>query len=240
VAGALLVLWGFCSRLLPALSPTPNVMLSSAVTLVLAGTIVWGLLPLAALGRQLPFVALGALPLAVVFVWIGLIPLANVAKIVGAAAVGIWIATEIERLSWVVAVAAVSALVDIVSVAVGPTRLILDHGPMVIGYFTVTMTWLGYTWSEAHSAIGLSDFIFLGLYMAAARRFGLRERASAVAMVASFLVTLALAIWWKALPALPLLSVAFLAVNADLLLRGSGRNTPDAAPPAAPAPPPAP
>ena len=99
---------------------------------------------------------------------------------------------------------------------------------MVIGYFTVTMTWFGYTWSEAYSAIGLSDIIFLGLYLGAARRFGLRERASAVAMVASFLVTLALAIWWKALPALPLLSVAFLGVNADLLLRGSRRTPTDA------------
>ncbi len=38
-------------------------------------------------------------------------------------------------------------------------------------------------------------------------------------MVVSFLVTIAVAMWWTALPALPLLSVAFLAVNADLLWR---------------------
>jgi hypothetical protein len=209
-------------------------MLSSAITLALAGTMVWGLLPLEMLGRRLLFLAMALLPLAMLFVRMDLIPLANAAKIVGAAAIGIWIAQEIERPSWVVAVAVLSAAVDMVSVAVGPTRLILDHGPMVIGYFTVTMPWFGYTWSEAHSAIGLSDIIFLGLYLGAARRFGLRERASAVAMVASFLVTLALAIWWKALPALPLLSVAFLGVNADLFLRGSRRTATDAGESAAP------
>jgi hypothetical protein len=202
-------------------------MVSAAITLALAGTIVWGLLPLGELGRRLLFLAMALLPLAMLFVRMDLIPLANVAKIVGAAVIGIWIAQELERPSWVVAVAAVSAVVDILSVAVGPTRLILDHGPMVIGYFTVTMTWFGYSWGEANSAIGLSDFIFLGLYLGAARRFGLREHASAVAMIASFLVTLALAIWWQALPALPLLSVAFLAVNADLLLDRWGRGVSD-------------
>jgi len=44
-----------------------------------------------------------------------------------------------------------------------------------------------------------------------------------LAMVASFLGTIALAMWWTALPALPLLSAAFLAVNADLLVRGVRR-----------------
>ena len=39
-------------------------------------------------------------------------------------------------------------------------------------------------------------------------------------MVASFLCTIALAMYWTALPALPLLSVAFLAVNADRIVRG--------------------
>jgi hypothetical protein len=209
-------------------------MLSAAIALTLAGTIAWGLLPLAVLGRRLLFVVVALLPLSMLFVRMDLIPLANVTKIVAATLIGMWISQEIQRPSWAVAVAVLSATVDIVSVAVGPTRMILDHGPMVIGYFTVTMTWFGYAWSEAHSAIGISDFIFLGLYLGAARRFGLREHATAVAMIASFLVTLALALWWKALPALPLLSVAFLAVNADLLLRRWAQDAPDDAGTASP------
>jgi hypothetical protein len=74
----------------------------------------------------------------------------------------------------------------------------------------------------------------MALYLGVAWRFGLRVRATAVAMVASFLVTLALAVSWRALPALPLLAIAFLGVNADLLGRGGRRRTPDdeiAAPP---------
>jgi hypothetical protein len=220
-AGVLLVVWGFASRLLPALPDSLNVMISSAISLTLMGAIVWGLVPLAALGRRLLLIVAVALPLAMLLVWLGAVPFANLAKIVAAAAFGLWIAAEIERVSWIIVVAVVSAVTDIVSVAIGPTRKILDDGPLLIGYFAVIMTWFGYAWSEAHSAIGMSDVIFFALYLGAARSFGLRERLSAVVMIASFLVTLAVAMWWTALPALPLLSLSFLAVNADLMWRGA-------------------
>jgi hypothetical protein len=218
-AGTLIVLWGFFSALLPALPVRLDIMVSSAVVLSLAGFLVWGLLPLRGLGRRLPLLTVAALPLAVLFVWVGWVPPANVAKIVAAGALGIWIAEELERVSWVVLVAVVSAFVDIASVAAGPTKAILAKGPVVVGYFTVAVTWLGYTYHEAFSALGVSDMIFFALYLGAARRFGLRAGWSAVAMVASFLVTIAAAMWWTALPALPLLAVAFLAVNGDLLWR---------------------
>lgn len=219
-AVTVLLAWGFGSSALPAVPVRLDIMVSSAVVLTAVGALVWGMLPLRALGRRLPLVALAALPFAVLFVWIGWVPAANVAKVVFAAALGIWIADELERVSWIVLVAAVSAAVDIVSVAVGPTKAILDKGPVVVGYFTVAVTWAGYTYAEAFTGLGVSDVIFFALYLAAAKRFGLRAGWSAVAMVASFLATIAAAMWWTALPALPLLSVAFLAVNADLLYRG--------------------
>ena len=219
VAGLLIVLWGFVSRYLPLLPVRLNIMVSSALVLSLLGVLAWGLVPLHVLGRRLPLLTLVALPVAVLFVWAGWVPLANAAKIVAAATLGIWIAEELEQLSWVVVVAIVSAVVDIVSVAAGPTKAILAKGPVVVGYFTVGVTWFGYTYAEAYSALGVSDVIFFALYLGAARRFGLRMGWSAVAMVASFLATIALAMYWTALPALPLLSVAFLAVNADLLWR---------------------
>ena len=150
-------------------------------------------------------------------------PAANVAKVVFAAALGIWIAGELERLSWIVVVAAVSAAVDIASVAAGPTKAILAKGPVVVGYFTLAVTWAGYSYAEAFTGLGVSDLLFFALYLGAAKRFKLRTGWSAVAMVASFLGTIALAMWWTALPALPLLSVAFLAVNADLIVRGVRR-----------------
>jgi hypothetical protein len=219
VAGALIVLWGFLSSRLPAPPVRSDIMLSSALVLSLVAVLVWGLLPLHALGRRLPLLTAAALPLAILFVWLGWVPLANVAKVVAATALGIWVAEELEKLSWIVIVAVVSAVVDVVSVAAGPTKAILDQGPVVVGYFTVAVTWAGYTYSEAYTGLGISDVIFLALYLGSARRFGLRVGWSAVAMVVSFLATIAAAMWWTALPALPLLSVAFLAANGDLLWR---------------------
>ena len=218
-AGAALLLWGYLSRYLPALPLKLDIMLSSAFVLALLGVLVWGMLPLHTLGRRLPLITVVALLLAVLFVWLHLVPFANVAKIVAAGALGIWIAEELEQLSWIVIVAAVSAAVDIVSVAVGPTKALLGKGPVVVGYFTVAVTWMGYSYDEAYTGLGVSDVIFFALYLGAARRFGLRVGWSAVAMVASFLATIAAAMFWTALPALPLLSVAFLAVNGDLLWR---------------------
>ena len=230
-ATALLLVWGFGSSSLPALPVRLDIMLSAAVVLTLAAVLVWGMLPLRALGRRLPLITVVALPLAVLFVRLGWVPPANVAKIVAAGALGIWIAEELERLSWIVLVAVVSAVVDIASVAVGPTKAILDKGPVVIGYFTIGVTWAGYTYAEAFTGLGVSDMIFFAVYLGAARRFGLRTGWSAVAMVGSFLATIAVAMWWTALPALPLLSAAFLAVNADLLYRRvrGGEGAPPAA-----------
>jgi hypothetical protein len=219
VAVAVLLAWGIGSPALPSLPTRVNIMVSSATVLTAAGALVWGMLPLATLGRRLPLVAAAALPCAVLFVWLDWVPAANVAKVVFAAALGIWIAGELERLSWIVIVAAVTAAVDIVSVAAGPTKAILEQGPVVVGWFTVVVTWLGYSHGEAYTGLGTSDVLFFALYLGAARRFGLRTGWSAVAMVASFLGTIALAMYWTALPALPLLSASFLAVNADLIVR---------------------
>ena len=217
-AGALLILYGLSSSLLPALPVRADIMVSSAIALGLMAVFVWGMLPLQVLGRRLPLLTVAALPLAVLLVWLGWVPLANVVKIVATAALGMWIAAELEKLSWIVIVAAVSAVVDIASVAAGPTKAIIGQGPVVVGYFTVAITGFGYTYAEPLMGLGVSDVIFFALYLGAARRFRLRVGWSAVAMVGSFLATIAAAMFWTALPALPLLSVAFLAVNVDRLL----------------------
>jgi hypothetical protein len=217
-AGALLIVYVRFSSLLPTFSVRADIMVSSTIVLGLTAVLVWGMLPLHVLGRRLPLLTAAVLPLAVLFVWLGWVPLANVAKIVAAGALGMWIAAELEKLSWIVIVAVVSAAIDIASVAAGPTKALIGQGPVVVGYFTVAVTWFGYTYAQAFTGLGVSDVIFFALYLGTARRFGLRVGWSAVAMVASFLITIAAAMWWTALPALPLLSVAFLAVNGDRLL----------------------
>jgi hypothetical protein len=196
-----------------------DIMVSSVIVVTLMTVLVIGLLPLSVLGRRLLILPAVALPLAILFLWLGLVPLADLAKILAASGLGLWIAGELEQVSWVVIAAVVSAAVDAFSVAAGPTKALLAKGPLVVGYFIVAVTWWGYSYNEAYTGLGTSDVIFFALYLGSARRFHLRVRASAVVMAASFLVTIAAAMVWTALPALPLLSLAFLAVNADLLWR---------------------
>jgi hypothetical protein len=77
---------------------------------------------------------------------------------------------------------------------------------------------------SAPAGLGLPDVLFFALFLGAAVRFGLRYRATWLALVASLGLTTALAIYIDpfnigGLPALPGLSLAFLLTNADLIWR---------------------
>lgn len=93
---------------------------------------------------------------------------------------------------------------------------------------------------DSTAKLGLPDLLFFALFLAAADRFKLRRRATWFAMTASFGLTLAGTYFLEAdgLPALPLLAIGFLLVNADLLWRmwreqrGDGRATREPRPPA--------
>jgi hypothetical protein len=67
--------------------------------------------------------------------------------------------------------------------------------------------------------LGPPDLLFFALFVAAADRFGLRVFWTWLALALSFGATLAIAVGAdiSGLPALPGLSIAFLAVNIDLL-----------------------
>jgi hypothetical protein len=216
-AAVALIAVGLLTPLCPSFALRADIVVSAALSLAVAGWLVWALYPLRALGHWLLLVVMLGLIAGAVLTRLDLLPLANVAKVVGAASLGLWVAENLENASWVVLVAVVSAVVDVASVYRGPTKVLLEAGPLVVGYFTVALTWFGYAAGEGYTALGISDVVFFSLYLGAARHFGLRARASAFAMVASFVATIVLALWWEALPALPLLSVAFLAVNADRL-----------------------
>jgi hypothetical protein len=241
--------------LTPALGPDPDavmlgegdvpvpgldIVVSTAIGLALVGLAVVQLLPLRGLGRRVLLVTAGALPLWLLFTWLGLLSVANVCKVVAAAALGFWLASEIMSLAVVVLIAALIVVVDIYSVFAGPTKVILERAPDQIAYFTLNFPWLGYSYrffahEGAATQLGVSDVIFYSLFVAACVVFGLRHRATAVTMAVSFVVTVAATLWWRALPALPLLSLAFLATNADLLvtqLRGGGWRQLSGRPPA--------
>ena len=220
--GAALALFTAFSGLVPAVHPLRlDIVVSLAVALSLLALLLYGLAPLRALGHGLLVVALVALVAALLLTYVGWLPGANVAKAVFAASVGLWLAAQIDSLAIFVLIAAVAALVDAFSVltAAGPTHTLLTRAPQVVGYFAVAMTWFGYSYRDAYSAIGTSDLVFFSLYLGAVLQFRLRVTLTVVAMTASFLLTVVLALWARALPALPLLSAAFLLANADLLWR---------------------
>ena len=74
---------------------------------------------------------------------------------------------------------------------------------------------------DGSANLGLPDLLFFALFLAAAMRFGLRVGWTWLAMTVSFGATMAIAVWLDlgGLPALPGLSIAFFAVNADLIWR---------------------
>lgn len=227
--GAALALFTAYSSLVPAVHPLRlDIVVSMAFALPLLAVLLCGLAPLRTLGHRLLLIALVALAAALLLTYVGWLPGANVAKAVFAASVGLWLAAQIDSLAIFVVVAVLAALVDTFSVltAAGPTNTLLTKAPQVVGYFTVAMTWFGYSYRDAYSAIGTSDLLFFSLYLGAALQFGLRVRLTVVAMTASFLLTVVLALWSRALPALPLLSAAFLLANADLLWRRWGERLP--------------
>jgi hypothetical protein len=227
--GAAFALFTAFSSLAPAVHPLRlDIVVSLAVALPLLAVLLCGLAPLRTLGHSLLLVALVALAAALFLTYLGWLPGANVAKAVFAASVGLWLAAQIDSLAVFVVVAVLAALVDTFSVltAAGPTHNLLTRAPQVVGYFTVAMTWFGYSYRDAFSAIGTSDLVFFSLYLGAVLQFKLRVTLTVVAMTASFLLTVVLALWMWALPALPLLSAAFLLANADLLWRRWGERSP--------------
>ncbi len=150
---------------------------------------------------------------------------ANFAKFAALTLLGFWFLGYFERLSWVVLVAAVIPIVDSLSVWRGPTNEIVTEQPQVFDALSFAFP----VPDEGSFNLGLPDLLFFALFLAGADRWRLRLVPTWLSMAGSFGATLALALWLDpfdlgGLPALPLLSIAFLAANADLLwkaLRGS-------------------
>lgn len=146
--------------------------------------------------------------------------IANFAKLAAVTAFGFWFLGLFERLSWVVLVAAVIPLVDAVSVWRGPTREIVTDQPQVFDALS-----FAFPVPDAGSfQLGLPDLLFFSVFLGAAARWALRVGWTWVGLAASFGATMTLAVYVDpfglgGLPALPFLSLAFLAANADLLWR---------------------
>jgi hypothetical protein len=189
------------------------------------------------------FIALLLIPLSFSIVWIllplrrarGLLPAAialavltyalhvahwhtaeNLVKLCTVTLVGFWFLGYFETAAWVVLVALIIPWVDAYSVWRGPTKVIVTHHTRVFTTLSYAFPIPGETTA---ANLGLPDLLFFSLFLAATARFGLRPAWTWLTLTASFGATIALAVWLDlgGLPALPLLSLAFLATNADLL-----------------------
>ncbi len=162
--------------------------------------------------------------------WIGGGLEGNFAKLAAMTALGFFAAKFIEEVWWLVLIGSAIALVDSYSVWRGPTHKIVNENPHVFTTLSIAFPVPGL---PGVARLGLPDVFFFALFLASCPRFGLRTRLTWLAMSLSFGATIALAEWLSegglsflpqafkegGLPALPLLALAFLAPNADLLWR---------------------
>jgi hypothetical protein len=206
----------------------------------------------AGLGLDVAFVAFVLLPLLFALPWLALpartarwLPYAAVVLVAGAVvadlagapvpgaflklgavtAVGYLFAAFFESVLWAAAIAVVVPWIDVWSVWRGPTRHLVTKREELFTSFSIPFPIPG---EHAAGALGLPDFLFFAVFLAAAARFGLRARLTWLAMTLSFGATMALAAYTEifggaGLPALPLLAVGFLLPNLDLLLRKLAR-----------------
>jgi hypothetical protein len=169
--------------------------------------------------RLLGFAAVSLVLLTIMLEYGGLDVAANFVKFAAVTAAGWWFLTFFEAVSWVLLVALLIVPVDIYSVFRGPTKVIVEQQPQVFDALSIAFPLPG----EQNSAqLGLPDVLFFALFLAATVTFSLRTLPTWAAMTLSFGVTLAIAVAAEigGLPALPLLSAAFVLVNVELIWRG--------------------
>jgi hypothetical protein len=209
---------------LPDPGHTGQLVYLVCVTIPLMTLVVQACGPAHTVGPRLLVIAVAAFLAALLLIHLGhpATP-ATVAKLIAAISVGLVLAGMLRNASEAITIALVIAAVDIYSVAAGPTHEIVHNHPGVLDDLALNLRVLG---TSAVVQIGASDLVFFALFTAAAIRLGLRRWTTWAAMTASFGLTIVLADHLDtALPALPLLSAAFLAANADLFRARSRQST---------------
>ena len=214
-----LVAYGAIAARLWELPSGLDVAVQSLVVVPAFAAAIWLALPLARRsGGALLAAAVVCGGLALGFALLGVGSASNVSKLAGFALLGFWFLGLFEELWWVAAVSLVIPWVDVWSVAVGPTRYVVEQKPGLFEHISIAFPNPGET---ATVNIGPPDVIFFALFLAAADAFRLRVAWTWIAMTGFLALTLALV--WKfqasGLPALPAVCLGFLLPNADLVWR---------------------
>lgn len=142
--------------------------------------------------------------------------LANLLRILAAASVGISLARYVGSVGVVLLIVAVATVSDLFSVFAGPTRTLVEEDSPVLDLLLLVFPTFG---SALGFGLGASDFVFLALFAAASRFLDLRYPATLLCTcLATFLAVTAGLLLERPLPALPFIAIAFVLVNADLIL----------------------
>jgi hypothetical protein len=215
VAGALVALAAFdlaAPHIGRSLGTAAQIAGLALVSIPLATLVPRAMLPLDTVAAPLLGAFAAAVATTALLIWAGYpgTP-ATLTKLCAASLLGLALGSLLQSTVEIIGIALLIAAVDIYSVAAGPTRVIVEHHVDVLNAFTLAFHPLG---SHGDAQIGSSDFVFFAVFLAAAKRFGLRLEATWLAMTASFGATLLLSYAFdRALPALPLLSLSFLLAN---------------------------
>ncbi|HEY9069201.1 MAG TPA: hypothetical protein VIV61_03035, partial [Candidatus Ozemobacteraceae bacterium] len=141
----------------------------------------------------------------------GILALA-LAQLLLAAGVGLWIGTGIDEPAHLIPIALVATLADIWSVSAGATAVIIRSEQ--IHYFLLRFPLLGGPEPAIPFLIGLTDFLFFGIFYQAALRFDLGGRRNLALLGASFVIAVSSALLaGVGLPVLPFMGLLFVAGN---------------------------
>jgi hypothetical protein len=224
---ACVVVWFVVAPHLERIGLWPSIVLIAVA--ILPGMLLLGLVALPLWHRR--WLPIAVLALALVALVCSLVDWglpANLAKFAAAVTAGWAFLVLFERVSWVVIVAAIIPIVDIISVWRGPTHTITQHHFHV--YTDVAVAFVVPGGGAAY--LGPPDILFWALFLGAAARWRLRVGWTWLAMTGMYGVTIivATAADVGGLPALPFLSAGFLGANADLLWRAIRSGDSQAAP----------
>jgi hypothetical protein len=201
---------------LPAL-PTAGDVAFFAIVLVPATLgVIWLVLP-AANARGLVLVGVALAVLAALLHLAGLESIFNVTKVLACAALGFaFLAYFQPPLGLLALIADVIPWVDAYSVWRGQTNVVVNEHPGVFDRIAVAFREPGESFA---ARLGPPDVFFFAVFLASARRFGLRTGWTFLSMLGFLALTLVFAATFdvSGLPALPAVSLGFLVPNADLL-----------------------
>jgi hypothetical protein len=187
-----------------------------------------GVVPVADVAALLVLVAIGAAALMVGLEVAKVGAGATAVEAVAYGAAGALFARMLMAPSLALALPVFVALVEVGSaLAGGPGEVLTGGGATHLGdpLALELPAWGG---GAAAGALGITEAVFAGVFLAYGRRYGFRHGPSAVALWAAFAAAVALKVWADTtVPVLPLMVAAWLLVNADrvpALVRLAGRD----------------